>query len=429
MNEKKYLRWWEGISRYQWLVLIIAWMGWVFDAMDSTLYVLVLHPSLHDLLGASAGKTSIAQYGSIILSVFLLGWALGGVLFGVLADRWGRTRTLALTILVYALFTGLAGMAQTWWQLCIFRFLTALGVGGEWAAGAALVAEVFPRRSRTQAAGILHSAWAVGFFFAAIVNLVVTQTIAPFFPGISPWRFVFAAGILPALVAAWARRSIGEPEKWRETVSRSENTGSIRELFTPALRRSTFVGAWMAAVAVLCLWSVTYWSPSFVRESQMVAGYTPDKVESVISYLMMALNAGAFIGYLSFGPVSEKIGRRMTFAVYFIGSFVLAQMTFLDRSLSSLFLLLPCLGFFNNGIFSGFAIYFPEIFPTNVRTTGCGFCFNAGRIIAALGPLLAAYLVSQFGSYSDSIRMVAFVYLLGLFAIPIARETRGIELP
>src|SRR5437899_2789496 len=163
--------WQEGVTRYQWLVLLVAWLGWVFDSMDATIYALVLHPALHDLLSGKAhgvvSQEAIGWYGGIIFSIFLIGWAVGGVLFGVVADRYGRMKTLILTILVYAVFTGMAALSATWWQLAIYRFLTALGIGGEWAAGAALVAEVWPEGKRAKAAGMLQSAWAAGFFIAA----------------------------------------------------------------------------------------------------------------------------------------------------------------------------------------------------------------------------------------------------------------------
>src|SRR5512147_682753 len=160
--------WRSGVTQYQWLVLFVAWLGWVFDAMDATIYALVLHPALHDLLSVPAGGTvspeAIGWYGGIIFSIFLAGWAVGGILFGILADRFGRTRTLVFTILIYAAFTGLAALSSDWWHLAIYRFLTALGIGGEWAAGAALVAEVWPENQRSRAAGLLQSAWAAGFF-------------------------------------------------------------------------------------------------------------------------------------------------------------------------------------------------------------------------------------------------------------------------
>ena len=211
--------WCHGVTRYQWFVLFVAWLGWVFDSMDSTIYALVLHPALHDLLGARAGgavsQEAIGWYGGIILSIFLIGWAIGGVVFGVLADRFGRTKTLVFTILIYAVFTGLAALSSSWWQLALYRFLTALGIGGEWAAGAALVAEVWPEEKRAKAAGMLQSAWAAGFLFAAVVSLLLRE---------HGWRrFLWSA-----LRRRWSRSSCGCGSKSRSAGSRRMNgSGSM----------------------------------------------------------------------------------------------------------------------------------------------------------------------------------------------------------
>jgi len=421
--------WWQGVTRNQWLVLFAAWLGWVFDAMDSTLYVLVLHPALQDLLGAGADKTSIAEHGAAILAIFLCGWAIGGVLFGVAADRFGRTRVMVVTIFIYAIFTGLAALSQTWWQLAIFRFLTALGVGGEWACGVALVAEVFPENARSRAAGVLNGAWAVGFFLASIINLAVTNFIGPLFPDVASWRFVFLVGIFPALVAAWIRRRFHEPERWVRAHDAGRKT-SVAEIFAPRWRRPTLAATAMAAAAVIGLWGMTYWVPSFIRELPLAGAWTEPETKNFIDYLMMALNFGALAGYLSFWPIAERTGRRPAFLFFFIGSVILAQATFRPgHSLLSLFLLIPLLGFFNSGMFSGFAGYFPELFPTRLRTTGAGFCFNVGRTFAALGPILAASFVALSGSHAEAARAIGWVYVLGAAVTLLAPETRGQKLP
>ena len=200
--------WREGVTPYQWLVLFVAWLGWVFDSMDATIYAIVLHPALDELLRASAGGATpetIGWHGGLIFSIFLIGWAIGGVTFGVIADRFGRTKTLIATILIYAVFTGLAALSQDWWHLAVYRFLTALGIGGEWAAGAALVAEVWPEEKRAKAAGLLQSAWAAGFFLAALFNLLLRGY---------GWRALFVVGILPAVAALLVRLWVKEPERW-----------------------------------------------------------------------------------------------------------------------------------------------------------------------------------------------------------------------
>jgi MFS family permease len=422
--------WHHDVTRYQWLVLLVAWLGWVFDSMDATLYAMVLHPALHDLLRAqSSGRVTseaIGWYGGIIFSIFLIGWALGGVLFGVIADRLGRTKTLVFTILIYAVFTGLAALSYTWWQLALYRFLTALGIGGEWAAGAALVAEVWPEDKRAKAAGLLQSAWAAGFFFAAVVTFLLRD---------SSWRLIFLVGVAPALVALAVRLCVKEPERWVQAHERERQPGAapgskLAALFQPKLLGPTVVGSGLAFVAVFGLWGATNWTPTLVRSLPQLQDLSADTVTRYVVYATMALNAGALAGYLSFGPLADRIGRRGAFALMCAGSLVLLPLTFLvTRSLAHLFILLPLLGFFNNGIFSGFPIYLPELYPTRLRATGAGFCFNVGRVLASTGPLLTGVLVGALGSFGRAASAISLIYLLGLALLPFAPETKGKLLP
>ena len=420
----------SGITRYHWLVLFVAWLGWVFDSMDSTIYALVLHPALQELLrGSSVGTVSqeaISWYGGIIFSIFLIGWSVGGILFGVLADRFGRTRVLIWTILIYAIFTGMAALSQSWWQLALFRFLTALGIGGEWAAGAALVAEIWPESKRTKAAGLLQSAWAVGFLLAALINLVLRG---------AGWRPIFVVGIGPALLGLFVRLWVKEPERWVKARS-LETSGDrwgilkLRELFKPGRLRATLVGSGLAFVAVFGLWGATYWTPTLVRSLPDLQNQDAASVNSAVSYATILLNVGSLAGYLTFGPMAERFGRRPIFAVMYLGSLVMLPVTFLSpHSYAHVLLLLPLLGFFNNGIFSGFAIYLPELYPTYIRATGAGFCFNAGRILAAGGPFLTGYLVSLLKTVGGAASAVALIYLVGLVILLYAPETKGRPLP
>jgi MFS family permease len=422
--------WRHGVTPYQWLVLFVAWLGWVFDSMDATIYALVLQPALDELLhtpgGAPVTADAIAWYGGIIFSIFLIGWAVGGVLFGVLADRFGRTRTLVFTILIYAVFTGLAALSATWWQLALLRFLTALGIGGEWAAGAALVAEVWPEEKRAKAAGILQSAWAAGYFLAALIYLLLSN---------AGWRPIFVVGIAPAVVALLVRLWVKEPERWVQAQAAERESGPRRssklaDLFAPGLTRSTLVGAGLAFVAVFGLWGATNWTPTLIRALPDLQGLDAAALASRVSYATMLLNAGALAGYLSFGPLADRFGRRAAFGVMCAGSLVMLPVTFLTpRAYSHVLLLLPLLGFLNNGIFTGFPIYLPELFPTRIRATGAGFCFNVGRVLAAAGPFLTGYLVTALGSFGRAASVVALIYLVGLLLLPFAPETKGKPLP
>ena len=414
----------ERTTPYQWLVLIVAWLGWVFDSMDSTIYALVLHPALHDVLSRPGAppptSEAIGWYGGIIFSIFLVGWALGGVGFGLVADRLGRTRTLVVTILVYAVFTGLAALSHRWWELALYRFLTALGIGGEWAAGAALVAEVWPERKRSRAAGWLQSAWAAGFFVAALLNLAMRD---------AGWRPLFLVGAAPALVALAVRALVREPERWVHA-RHAGGTPALRELFTPGLRRATWVGSGLAFVAVFGLWGATNWTPTLVRALPGIQALPAAVQTTRVSIATMMLNAGALIGYLAFGPIADRLGRRAAFAIMCVGSAVMLPVTFLGSSeYTRVLVLLPVLGFFNNGIFSGFPIYLPELYPTRLRATGAGFCFNVGRVLASAGPFLTGLLVAGLGSFSRAASLVGAIYLVGLAVLPFAPETRGRPLP
>jgi MFS family permease len=422
--------WRHGVTRYQWLVLFVAWLGWVFDSMDSTIYALVLQPALHDLLHAPGGGPVsagvIGWYGGIIFSIFLIGWAIGGVLFGMLADYFGRTRALVFTILIYAVFTGLAAISQTWWQLALFRFITALGIGGEWAAGATLVAEVWPEDKRTKAAGLLQSAWAAGFIVAAILTLLLRNY---------SWRLIFVVGVVPALVAFLVRLWVKEPERWVKARAEERQAGGARpwklaELFAPGLLRATLVGSGLAFVAVFGLWGATNWTPTLIRALPDLQGMNASELTSRVSYAIMLLNVGALAGYLTFGPLADRVGRRRVFALMCVGSLVMLPVTFLTpRTYAQVLLLLPLLGFFNNGIFSGFPIYLPELYPTRLRATGAGFCFNIGRVLASTGPFVTGYLVITLGSFGLAASAVAVIYIVGLLILPFAPETKDQPLP
>jgi MFS family permease len=412
---------WSSLTGYQWLVLGVAWLGWVFDSMDSTIYALVLTPALKEILGPAATTQMIGWYGGLIFSIFIVGWAIGGITFGIAADYIGRTRTLVFTILIYAVFTAAAGFSHTWWQLAVCRFLTALGIGGEWAAGATLVAEVWPESLRVKGAGLLQSAWGAGYFLAAFIYLGLSDY---------SWRVMFFVGLVPALVAVLARLKVHEPERWVE-VRRSpdwlaQRSSKLSILFKPETRRDTLVGTGLAFVAVFGLWGATNWTPTLIRE--LLESHTLSATETarLVSYATMSLNAGAVLGYLAFAPMAERWGRRGAFLVMLAGSALALPAAFiLPNSYQTALLLLPVLGFFSNGIFSGFPIYLPELYPTRMRATGAGFCFNAGRVLAAAGPFMTGILVARLGSFALAASSMALVYLLGIVLLSKARETKN----
>jgi MFS family permease len=447
------LRWYQGIPRYAWLVLIIAALGWLFDAMDQNLFNLVRQPSVSELLSKSGltGKAlddTAKMWGGNLTAIFLLGWATGGFIFGILGDRLGRTRTMMITICIYALFTGLNGLVQTLPQYALCRFLTALGVGGEFAAGAALVAEVWPHRSRPMALGTLQALSAFGNMGAAVINLTLSNL------GMG-WRWVFAVGALPALMVVWIRTSVKEPEQWQEAKEQGgDELGRMSDLLrVPELRRNTIAGTLMALAGVGGVWGVAFFLPDLVgsvlkplvAQSQAVLALPETARDAAVkktitdyrSIVFFIQQVGAFCGMLVYAALSERMGRRPALAIFFVAAFLSVQVTFWGlRDLTGACLLALPLGFCALAPFSAYAVYFPELYPTRLRATGVGFCYNCARILAALAPFALGALSKQFSSPSDpthgfrmAASIVACIYVVGFIGLAIAPETRGKALP
>lgn len=415
--------WWRGITRYQWTILLMTWLGFMFDLMDSTLYTLVMGPALTELLGSEGSVQNIGYYGGLIFSVFLIGWALGGIAFGILADYIGRKRTLMLTILIYALFTGVAALAGSWWELGLYRFLTGLGVGGEWAAGAAMLAETWPEKARAKGAAILQTSAGTGYFAAALIYMLV---------GGYSWRLVFLAGALPALLVFFVRRHMHESERWLAASASDAAAGRTRltlaEIFSPGLRRDTIVGSSLASIANFGFWAVSAWVPALIQAKIAAAPELAGgaSVSAYVSTAIMILTIGSLPGYFVVGALADRWGRRPTFLLFFLGAASAAPLTFLGPwTLGQMLYLLPLLGFFTLGIYAGFPIYLPELYPTRLRSTGAGFCFNVGRIISAAGPFITGLVVLNTGSFEVAISALSLVYLLGPVTVVFARETRG----
>lgn len=413
--------WWRGLTAKQWQVLVVAWLGWMFDVMDILMYNYVKTPACAELLGLPPGHPDVAKWAGYILAIGLCGWSVGGIIFGVLGDKIGRTKTMVLTILVYSIFTGLAYFAQNVHQLALFRFLTGLGVGGEWAAGAALLAEVFPQRSRVWAACVLQAAASAGILLAILISAAVGEH----------WRHVFLVGILPAFLTIWVRLGLKEPERWQhatEAHARRE-LGSLRELFSPRFRKHTIVGVLLALSGVFGIWGANYWAPELLK---LVA---PEHKTLILNLQTIA----QFLGFLFCAPLAEKIGRRFAFGFYFLGSLIATPLAYhASHGFLSAAVLVPLMGFFTGGMFSGYIVYFPELYPTRLRATGAGFCYNVARITAAPGPaimgLLQGAFATSFGmaplaTLQWSATAIALIYLIGLAVLPWAEETRGRPLP
>jgi len=442
------LRWYQGLTRYQWAVLAIAALGWLFDTMDQNIFNLVRQPAVTALLypGIPAALLTKAQQAVVtsasghMTTIFLLGWATGGFLFGMLGDRLGRTRTMILTILVYAIFTGLSGLTHTLWLFGLFRFLTALGVGGEWAAGAAIVAEVFPQRSRAMALGMLQALSAVGNMLAALITLALANPAV----GASGWRWAFAVGALPALLVLWIRRTIHEPERWERAKAEAETSGGGKELgavwqlFSDRLlRRNTLAATLMAAAGVGGLWGVGFWTPELTKVALTPLHLDSVRLAQVKSLVFLVQQMGAFFGIYAYAAFSERTNRRQSLLVFFLLSFAAIQgMFWTANSFLSLMLWAPVLGFCTLGPFSAYTVYFPELYPTRLRATGCGFCYNCARVLAAFAPTALGQLALHFEDparpgfgFRMATSLVACIYVLGLIGLAFAPETKGKPLP
>jgi MFS family permease len=420
-------RWYEGVTGYQWLILAIASAGWVFDVYEGQIFNITRNQLLNEILGGVGGESAIKSYGDKFLGIFLLGGAVGGLLFGSMADRWGRKRTMAATILMYSLSSGLTFFAQSPWQVGVLRFLVAMGVGGEWAVAASLVAEVFPARARAHASGIFHATSVLGTWSATLAGLAVG----------SNWRFAYLIGVVPALLVGWVLVSVQEPESWRRAGARLRSQGgqmgSFRELLTHRIwSRRALMGMLLASVGLGTFWAVTVAGQDLARDWLIRSGVAaPEAVKrSQFAYgFIQTLGGGC--GLVAFGPLCVRFGRKRAFACMLLGAFLIVPITcYVPRTYGQLLCLLPIFGFLTLGMHAGFAVYFPELFPTHLRATGAGFCFNVGRTLAAPLLFFSGWLKARQGmELRTAISLLSLLFLLGLVVIYFMPETKGQGLP
>lgn len=416
-------KWYAAVTRYQWLVLIIASAGWVFDAFEGQLFNLTREPLLNDLLGSSSSSQERKRWGDVFLAIFLVGGTLGGVLCGSLADRIGRKPTMALTILFYSVFSGLTYFATELWHVAALRFLVALGVGGEWSVAAALVAEVFPSQARARASGIFHATSVLGTWLAALAGLLVG----------THWRYAYLIGLIPALLVLWVRASLHEPERWQQSLESGQARGSFYILFSNARWAwSAVFGLLLAAVGLGTFWGVVVAGQDLTREMLVRHGVTAADAEQSARFAYGIIQAtGGGLGLLAFGPLAEWIGRRGAFALMHLGALTIVPVTcYVPQSYPQMLCLLPIFGFFTVGIHAGYAVYFPELFPNHLRATGTGICFNGGRLLAAPILLLAAELKARpSADLRLAVTQLSGLFLIGLVLLLFLPETKGRPLP
>jgi MFS family permease len=429
-----------GLTRYQWTVLLAAWLGWGFDVFDAFLFNYVAPNCVPTLLGLEIGSPEAKQatlyWTGLLTSLLLVGWAIGGVLFGMVADRIGRTRTLMLTMLLYAIGTAACAAAPNIWVLTLFRLVASLGIGGEWAAGASMVAEAVPENRRVEAGAMLYTAAPLGLFLATFVNHQIAGVWFATSPETS-WRVVFLFGLVPAAVAFAVRMFVREPERWQQSQDHRKRA-SMRDLFAPGILGITVRGTLMAVIALIAWWSANAFIPTvatgLAQLSAQAQGLdrtaTLALVESWKAQSTLWFNLGGLAGTLITIPIAKHYGRKTMFALYFALSAVSIFVTFgLDWSPAVRMPLFFLIGVSVFGIFGSFTFYLPELFPTRLRGTGSGFCYNIGRLLAAAGPFIVGAIAAQgVDRTMTAISYVALVPLLGLLLVPFIIETRGRQL-
>jgi len=405
-----------------------AWAGWTLDGMDSFIYALVLTPALAELLprsGYAATPSSIGLAGSILFALFLVGWGLSFI-WGPIADRFGRTRVLAGTILMFAIFTGLAATAQSVWALGIYRFLAGVGIGGEWALAGTYVAESWPEDRRKMGAGYLQTGYYAGFFIAAALNYTVGVHFG--------WRAMFLTGAIPVVVAILVLLRVEEPDKWRKSEASHVHRGRpLREIFGPAYRQRTVVACALLTIAIIGLWAGAVYEPSAVIQLATRAGASKADAIRTASIATGILSIGTILGCLAIPPLAERIGRKWTLAIFFAGMAASIAASFgwayyLENGLVPFIALLFVLGFFG-GNFALFSLWLPEQFGTRVRATAFAFCTSFGRFVGAGVNFLLGAAVLNMHTLGVPVALTAIVFVLGLFIIPFAPETKGETLP
>ena len=396
-----------------------AWLGWTFDGLDMHLYTLVSAPFVAQLLGNLATKDSrVGYYSSIIQGGFMLGWALGGGFFGRIGDRLGRSRALSLTVLTYAVFTGLSFFAQTWWHLLIFRFLAALGIGGEWAVGASLLSETWPRKWRPWIAAVLQTGVNVGILGAGLANYVLAA---------APPRYLFLVGVLPALLVFWIRRAVPETEEWRSAkAAAGHQEPRLRELFNSGSRGITLWVVLVCGISLTAHWAFMFWHQQHLRNLPDVLNWTDEQKNKLATAGLYLVIGSSIAGNFFAGWLARFIGYRATIVAMFGAYFcAMAGAYSIAREHLALLCWFPVIGFCQ-GAFALFTMYLPPLFPTLLRTTGAGFSYNIGRVTAAFGVVFFG-LFSHVGDHRLALLYAGLLFLPAAVVasfLPAGREGR-----
>ncbi len=453
--------WYRELTGYHWFVFTVCTLSWMFDCLDQRFFIMARSDALTDLLG---GASEVKWYGPVATAMLLIGWGTGGLIFGWMGDRLGRAKTLMATITVYSLFTGLSALSISWWDFCLYRFLTGLGIGGAFAAAVTLIAEVVPSRARPHCLGLLQAFSAIGNIAGSLLGgLILSQKIPMDWSvlqdgHIHGWRLLFLIGMLPALLVVVVMLYIREPDSWlaardaaRKGIAAGKSTGlgDWRELLSdPRWRKNLIVGVLLVTSGAVGLWGIGFWTPELIGEvlsQSPVAANTPaDQVETVRKAHEVAVRSratalqdvGAFLGMIAFTALTVRTGRKSAFGISFLLCFlvVFGVFGFMNQEWQ-IYLLVPLVGFVTLSVFGGYAIYLPELFPTRLRSTGTSLCYNAARYLTAVFVLGQGSLTLLFThlKFEEPFRWatctLSTIFLLGIAVLPFAPETKGQSLP
>ena len=424
-----------GVTLYHWTVVLIAAAGWTFDCMDARLFVLARESALTDLLGGRVSDPGmIKTYIAYSTTSLILGWATGGIIFGIMSDRVGRVKTMVVTLLTYSIFTGLSGVAVSWIDFTGYRFLVGLGVGGMFGAATTLVAETVPRGFRPLALGSLQFLAAFGNMGGSLVSLWIQPGAEQSLFGYPGWRVLFFVGILPAALVVPIIFLLKEPQAWLDMREASKHAtkkvsvGSPVHLFSEKRwRRNTIVGLMLGLAGMIGLWGIGFFSPELISEA--LDGEPQSRIDEVRAFGTASQDIGAFLGMLAFTLVASFLSRRLAFLGAFLLSFLATVYVFNNlNTAADAYWMLPIMGFAQFSLFAGYSIYFPELFPTRLRGVGVGFCYNTVRYLAAPAPILLGWLSTML-SFRTAAGIMAGIYLVGAIALIWAPETKGKPLP
>jgi len=432
--------WYRTLSKKHWLILLATNLGWMFDGFENYALILTAGSAFKQLLDPSL-FSSIPFYIGSIIAINLFGWGVGGVVGGILADYIGRKKMMIISILAYSIMTGLSSFAWDFWSFAILRFLVGVAVGSEWATGSSMMAELWPDNARGKGAGLMQCGLGLGFFIASVTWLYISPM------GPDAWRYMYLIGVLPALLTLWIRRAIPESELWEEVnkkriaaINLQKNGNELNDdqsklakftlvdLFTDkSLRKQTIVIFLMSLTTTVGFWGISTWVPPFIAS---IAGASGKLAPQWASYAGMAYTAGSVTGYIAFGFLADKFGRKPVTIIFFLISLIMTPVFFfLTKDLTWLLMLAFITAAFANGQYTWMPVWIPELYPTRIRATALAFAFNAPRFIAFLGPLLAGSMIVAFGGFGKAAMVLASIYILGILVTPMLRETKGQSLP